>query len=604
MTKEQLSDGWSKCSLPDLCRMVMGQSPPSSTYNTEQDGLPFFQGKKEFGELYPTVAVWCNTPNKIAEPQSILLSVRAPVGPTNIAPQKCCIGRGLAALHPYDGVERDYLLYLLRGMERDLSGEGTGSTFDAVTKKFLESYEVVLAPTVEQHAIVAKIECLFSELDQGVAQLESIQKQLKRYRQSVLKAAFEGKLTKEWRDQLRTRAKASGKPLPTTDDLLDQIKAERETHYKQRLDECNEAIAQWEANGGKNSSEKKPRKPAKPKNPPPLTAEDLEKLPELPDGWVWCRIGELLNEIFDGPFGSSLKTADYVSSGVPVVRLENIGVQVYRNEKQSFVSEDKYESLSRHWLSPGDIVFSSFITDEVRACTVPDSIPRSINKADCFCLRPAQSVKAKFLCQSFGTRYFYHNIAQSVHGATRPRVNTTQLREAIAPLCGAEEQALVLDEIDARLSVVDQAEQEIVHALKQADLLRQSILKNAFAGRLLTNPELAQVRAHPDYETAEQLLKRIKDRHNSVVKSPKIRKSRSHKSKRNNQKRERSMTTSLDEYLKSHKDGVSPEKLFDECGYTPDTVDDFYRALRSAIEAGIIAENRGADDSITLVTNT
>ena len=93
-----LPKGWKIVKLGDLCDIVMGQSPPSSTYNSDGIGLPFFQGKAEFTELYPLTKKWCSEPKKIAELNDILLSVRAPVGDTNIANQKCCIGRGLAAI--------------------------------------------------------------------------------------------------------------------------------------------------------------------------------------------------------------------------------------------------------------------------------------------------------------------------------------------------------------------------------------------------------------------------------------------------------------------------------------------------------------------------
>ena len=82
--------GWITTELNQVAEIIMGQSPPSSTYNENDIGLPFFQGKAEFTELYPIVSKWCSEPNKIAESNDILISVRAPVGATNIANQKCC----------------------------------------------------------------------------------------------------------------------------------------------------------------------------------------------------------------------------------------------------------------------------------------------------------------------------------------------------------------------------------------------------------------------------------------------------------------------------------------------------------------------------------
>ena len=182
-----IPNGWQHCVLPDFANIVMGQSPPSSTYNHSGDGLPFFQGKAEFGDLYPTVNMYCTRPNKVAKQNATLLSVRAPVGPTNLAQQDCCIGRGLAAIHPCGGITPKFLLYLFRSIEPEISGKGTGSTFKAITKSFVESLDFGLPPLPEQHRIVAKIEELFSELDKGIESLKAARAKLDVYRQAVLK---------------------------------------------------------------------------------------------------------------------------------------------------------------------------------------------------------------------------------------------------------------------------------------------------------------------------------------------------------------------------------------------------------------------------------
>ena len=90
--------GWTWSQLGFFCHVEMGQSPPSKFYNQSGDGMPFFQGKADFGEMLPTARYWCVQPKKLAFSGDVLLSVRAPVGPTNIADMECCIGRGLAAL--------------------------------------------------------------------------------------------------------------------------------------------------------------------------------------------------------------------------------------------------------------------------------------------------------------------------------------------------------------------------------------------------------------------------------------------------------------------------------------------------------------------------
>ena len=117
--------------LREICNITMGQSPASSSYNDKGRGLAFFQGNADFGEKHPCVRVWCDAPEKIAQPGDILISVRAPVGAMNIAESVCCIGRGLAALTAdAKMIDRNYLWYALQSRKNELDRKSTGSTFN------------------------------------------------------------------------------------------------------------------------------------------------------------------------------------------------------------------------------------------------------------------------------------------------------------------------------------------------------------------------------------------------------------------------------------------------------------------------------------------
>ena len=176
--------------LQDCATIIAGQSPESKYYNSTGEGIPFFQGKADFGELYPKVRVYCSSPTKIAQYNDILLSVRAPVGPTNLSPGTVCIGRGLAAIRPDDSLDLKYLLYYFRYFETQLSAKGTGTTFKAINQKLIKNLEIPIPPLNEQSRIVAHIEELFSKLDKAVDTLKTTKEQLAVYRQAVLKDAF------------------------------------------------------------------------------------------------------------------------------------------------------------------------------------------------------------------------------------------------------------------------------------------------------------------------------------------------------------------------------------------------------------------------------
>lgn len=149
--------------LKDVCKISMGQSPNSSSYNDNGDGVPFFQGNADFGERYPITRKWSNEPTKMANPKDILISVRAPIGAINYAKEECCIGRGLAALTPdRNKVSPEYIYWLLKAKNEELNSKGTGSTFKAISRKVLEE---TLVPDVDfdkQHEYAKILEKIYS----------------------------------------------------------------------------------------------------------------------------------------------------------------------------------------------------------------------------------------------------------------------------------------------------------------------------------------------------------------------------------------------------------------------------------------------------------
>lgn len=394
-------------------------------------------------------------------------------------------------------ISRDYLFYFISHRLEDITKDNFGSTIRYIRIANLTDYLVQFPSLTEQRRIVAKIEELLSELDKGIESLKTAQAQLKVYRQALLKHAFEGKLTAQWRADNPDK-------LETADALLKRIQKEREQRYQQQ-------VAEWEAAGKPGS------KPKAPKLLEPLTDEDLVELPELPEGWAWIKLGNANVEVFDGPFGSNLKSSDYVASGVRVIRLENIGALQFIADKTSFITEEKYALLKDHTVTAGDIIFSSFITESVRAALLPASVDKAVNKADCFCVRVHGEILSNVFAVMFlSTRLVFKRLEAKIHGVGRPRINTTQLKEVAIPICGAAEQKLVVGEIESRLSEVETLEQTLATSLEQAEALRQSILQKAFSGQLVPQDSTD--------EPASVLLARIKAEQSAAPKAKKARK--------------------------------------------------------------------------------
>ena len=193
MIRFSLPDGWVWSVLGECCEVTMGQSPKSSTYNTRQDGLPFFQGKAEFGEMSPVAKKWCNAPQRIAQKADVLISVRAPVGPVNIADTECCVGRGLGVLRPNSkALITMWLFWYMRSAEEKISNMGTGTTFGGISGDILRKFPIPLPPMNKQKEIVARIEFLLGRLDNAAAATEKAKKNLQQCKNSKLRSFFNG----------------------------------------------------------------------------------------------------------------------------------------------------------------------------------------------------------------------------------------------------------------------------------------------------------------------------------------------------------------------------------------------------------------------------
>ena len=412
-----MREDWIENELGKICNIEMGQSPPSSTYNEIGEGMPFFQGKAEFTELYPVVKKWCTVPKKTAKVNDILISVRAPVGSTNKANIDCAIGRGLAAItYPFGN---NYLWFYLKFIERTLDDQGTGTTFKAISGNILKSQKIPLAPLPEQRAIVSRIEQLFSELNNGIANLKSAKEKLEIYKQAVLKKAFEG--------------------------------------------EFNNAIISWGT------------------------------------------IGEFCENV---EYGTSSKS---IHEGlVPVLRMGNIqnGKIDWRDLK--YTSETG--EIEKYRLRKDDVLFNRTNSPEHVGKT-------AIYKGERDAIFAGYLIRINYLKDQVNGDYLNYflncHVAKKYgdevksFGVNQSNINGTKLRNYPFPKTSLKEQHEIVFEIETRLSVCDQLAASINESLEKSEALRQSILKKAFSGELLTEKELEACKQEADWEPAEKLLERI-----------------------------------------------------------------------------------------------
>lgn len=171
--------------LKEFATINMGQSPKGETYNTDGNGMPFLQGRKTFGRIYPTIDTWTSSPIKVANKDEILMSVRAPVGDMNFANQEICIGRGLCSINAKNGRNK-YLYYMLLNSMNDLKQKSTGTVFDSINRNDLENLEINFHSDENQ----MKIENILGNIDDKIELNNEINNNLYEIASSLINEAF------------------------------------------------------------------------------------------------------------------------------------------------------------------------------------------------------------------------------------------------------------------------------------------------------------------------------------------------------------------------------------------------------------------------------
>ena len=491
-----LPTGWTRCELGDVLE------PVEKTGRQEDD--------REI--WYVDISSIDNESNRITTPKRMNLA-EAP----SRARQKICIGdvlfstvrpylrniapvdqqfdgeiasTGFAVLRGTSGIEPRYLFY--KSVSHDfvsaLTGEQYGVSYPAVKEDQVKAQPLELPPIREQRRIVNRIETLFDEIGRGVDSLRTAKSKVDLYRQSLLKSAFEGRLTAEW------RAKNQDK-LECPDFLLARLREERKRRYRTDLEDWERSVAEWRKGGERG---KRPAKPKAPKRYSPNHSGLQLALPELPHGWAWSHLGCCST----GPeYGTAAKSS--TQGDVPVVRMGNI--QNGRINWSNLVYTSRQEEIARYSLQPGDVLFNRTNSPELVGKTAIYRGERPalfagylvrVNQINQLALGP---YVAHFLNSP---RAREHGKSVKTDGVNQSNINGTKLQEYPFPFCSPAEQAEIVRILDARLDVAEILDAEIDANLARAEALRQSILKRAFSGQLVPQD--------PADEPAQALLARIR----------------------------------------------------------------------------------------------
>ena len=397
---------------------------------------------------------------------------------------------GFAVLRAAHGVDPTYLFYKVtsRDFVAALTGEQYGVSYPAVKDVQVRAQAVELPPTPEQHRIVAKIEELFSELDKAIETLTLAQAQLDTYRQALLKAAFEGKLTADWRADNPDK-------LEPPETFLTRIRDGRDARYEQSLRE-------WRATLAPRTGGQQRQKSPKPVRPVEFTQlPSSEERPSLPSEWIWCQVDGLLREPLSN--GRSVKDRQ---GGFPVLRLtafENGRLRLSEHKEGAWTRAE-----AESWLVGEGDFFASRGNGSIRLVgtgalakdvsidvAYPDTMIRMALDTDV--------VEPEYFALAWNSRIVRNQIEAAARTtAGIYKINQAQIGSFAVPIPSREEQRAIVLRLVQVLSVIDHQAEEIDIGLARTNALRQSILKKAFSGKLVAQD--------PTDEPAAALIARLR----------------------------------------------------------------------------------------------
>lgn len=361
----------------------------------------------------------------------------------------------------------------------------TGTTRPKLTKSALVSIPVALPPLNEQHRIVERIEALFDEIDRGVESLRDAKSAIALYRRSLLKSAFEGRLTANWRAERTDK-------LESPDVLLARIRRRRQDCYQATLHDWERALGKWRKQGGNG------KRPTKPKRPREIPAEPTDSDTQ---GWTTAPLGVVIVD----PIYGTPKKCGYGTGATGVLRIPNVGSGRVDPSDLKTADFDETE-LGRFSLQEGDVLTvrsNGSLSIVGKPAMVQQQHTDYLFAGYLIRLRPiAKSLVPKYLVYMLmepKVRAQIETKAKSTSGVNN--ISAKELQELNAPICCLEEQAEIVRILDASLEAVELVDTEIQVNLARAEALRQSILTKALSGHLVPQD--------PADEPAATLLQRI-----------------------------------------------------------------------------------------------
>ena len=398
-------------------------------------------------------------------------------------------------------VDRTYLCHVINflGVRKQVEDLQTGTTRKRISRRNLATVQIPLAPIGEQRRIAAKIDELFSELEAGIESLKKARAKLATYRQAVLKYAFEGKLTAHWREENKDI-------LATPEQLLARINNDRSLCYEKELRDWNNTAKYRDQ---RRESAKTPTRPRRPTEMGPIDGEQRDYLPAIPAFWEWI----CLKHVGRIETGTTPSTKNYANYGgtLPFFKPTDLDQGMHVEAAREFLSK-RGEQLARV-LPPGSTLVTCI------GATIGKtglSVQRCATNQQINSIIPDRGFEPRLVYYQVSSPFLKGRIKSGASATTLPILNKSKFGELPFALCSLAEQRELVRLVEERIADIERSERYVIVALRQANALRQSILKIAFSGQLVPR--------NPNDEPASVLLDRIRAERELLTQRPRHRK--------------------------------------------------------------------------------
>ncbi len=538
---QQLPEGWAQSSLKDILEIKYGK------------GLTKEKRIKGNYPVYGSNGIVGYHNQAITQSKTIIVGRKGTVGAIHYSYSACWPIDTTFFIDKFFGLNPLYLTYVLQYL--DLPRLESSTTIPGLNRDDIYNQFLPLAPRLEQDRIVTKVEELLSGVAKAKERLEKVPAILDNFKKEVLSAACSGKLTEDWRKKHPNIERATR--------LLRQV--------KDRLgivDDKNDSI-------------------------------DLDL--ELPEKWVSARISEFTTKVGSGSTPRGGKSS-YKAEGIPLIRSLNVHFDGFRDEGLAYIDEKQAKSLDAVTVEIGDVLLNITGASIGRVTQVPPHMKGArVNQHVCI-IRPCEVVNPTWLSYFLASPLMQDHIMKIQYGVTRQALTKELILNLTVPIPPIEEQEEIVNRIKSLFGLVNEVQERYQRISGIINKLPQAILSKAFSGELVPTEAAIAQKESRDYETAEQLLAKIKaEREKQHKQKRKVRKTM--KKKTTTKKRlvfEVGKNRVLNVILKTKGKKLPPEQLFKMAGFEESSIDNFYEELRAAVQAGQIRELRPKKTEIYL----